>query len=196
MDVKKSQFFAVLSRMKYINRWGLMRNTRPENLSEHSHEVAVIAHALCELYNTRFGGSLDSGRAVLLSIYHDSAEIFTGDMPTPVKYFSAEIREAYRQVEEISVSRLLSYLPEDLRACYSGLFRPQGEDDRIIRIIKAADKLSALIKCIEEEKAGNSEFKRAAAAQEAYLRALAMPEVDCFMDEFLPAYRLSLDEQD
>jgi 5'-deoxynucleotidase len=196
MEVKKSQFFAVLSRMKYINRWGLMRNTRPENLSEHSFDVAVIAHALCEIANSRFGGGLDSGRAALLSLYHDSAEIFTGDMPTPVKYFSPAIREAYRKVEGMSVSRLLSYLPQDLMPSYESLLRPEGEDEHIIGIIKAADKLSALIKCIEEGKAGNSEFKSAAAAQETYLRGLKMPEVDCFMNEFLPAFSLSLDEQE
>jgi 5'-deoxynucleotidase len=182
--------------MKYINRWGLMRNTRQENLSEHSFEVAVLTHALCELCNTRFGGSLDCGRAVMLSLYHDAGEIFTGDMPTPVKYFNRAIRDAYRQVEEISVSRLISYLPDDLRPSYEGLLKPCGEDDRLMKLIKAADKLSALIKCIEEEKAGNSEFKNAAAAQEAYLRGMGLPEVECFIDEFLPAYRLSLDEQE
>ena len=107
MEAKKNPFFAILSRMKYINRWGLMRNTKFENLSEHSHEVAVISHALCEIYNKRFGGNLDCGRAVLLSIYHDAPEIFTGDMPTPVKYYSTDLRNAYRQVEELSVSHLL-----------------------------------------------------------------------------------------
>jgi 5'-deoxynucleotidase len=196
MEMKKNQFFAVLSRMKYINRWGLMRNTRQENLCEHSYEVAVLAHALCELYNTRFGGHVDTGRAVLLSLYHDTPEIFTGDLPTPVKYFSKAIREAYRKVEEISVNRLLSYLPEDLRPCYGGLLIAENEDERIVKIIKAADKLSALIKCIEEGKAGNTEFQSAAASQEAYLKGFELPEVDCFISEFLPAYRLTLDEQE
>lgn len=194
--MKQSHFFAVLSRMKYINRWGLMRNTHPENLSEHSYEVAVIAHALCEIRNRRFGGNLDSARAALLSLFHDSTEIFTGDMPTPVKYFSPDIRQAYRRVEEMAVTRLLSYLPEDLKPAYDTLFKPVDADKPLIQIVKAADKLSALIKCIEEEKAGNSEFKAAADAQQAQLRELQMPEVDVFVEEFLPGYRLSLDEQE
>lgn len=196
MKKTENQFFAVLSRMKYINRWGLMRNTRQENLCEHSYDVAVLAHALCEIYNKRYGGHIDSGRAVLLSLYHDAPEIFTGDLPTPVKYFSKTIRDAYRKVEEISVSRLVSYLPEDLRPGYQSLLSPADEDERLLKIIKAADKLSALIKCIEENNAGNSEFVSAAAAQEEYLKQTGLPEVDCFMREFLPAYKLSLDEQE
>ena len=181
--------------MKLIRRWGLMRNTAPENLSEHSYDTAVLAHALCELANARFGAHLDSGRAALLGLYHDAPEIFTGDLPTPVKYFSPEIRGAYRQVEESSRHRLLSLLPDDLQAVYAPLLAPREENPRLLSIVKAADKLSALIKCIEEENAGNSEFRSAAAAQEKYLRQMALPEVDCFLREFLPAYRLSLDEQ-
>ena len=181
--------------MKYINRWALMRNTRQENLCEHSYETAVIAHALCEIYDRRFGGGEDPGRAALLALYHDAPEIFTGDMPTPVKYAGGRIREAYRSVEDAAADRLLSYLPEDLRADYAQFIRP-AESERLRSIVKAADKLSALIKCVEEEKAGNTEFRAAEAAQERYLRAMGLPEVDCFMDEFLPAYRLSLDEQE
>lgn len=181
--------------MKLIRRWGLMRNTAPENLSEHSYDTAVLAHALCTLANARFGTRLDPGRAALLGLYHDAPEILTGDLPTPVKYFSPEIRGAYRQVEESSRRRLLSLLPEDLRPSYAPLLAPLEENPRLLSIVKAADKLSALIKCIEEENAGNSEFRSAAAAQESYLRRMALPEVDCFLQEFLPAYRLSLDEQ-
>lgn len=195
MKNKESLFFAAMSRMKYINRWALMRNTRQENLCEHSYETAVIAHALCEIYDRRFGGGEDPGRAALLALYHDAPEIFTGDMPTPVKYAGGRIREAYRSVEDAAADRLLSYLPEDLRADYAQLIRP-AESERLRSIVKAADKLSALIKCVEEEKAGNTEFRAAEAAQERYLRAMGLPEVDCFMDEFLPAYRLSLDEQE
>lgn len=183
--------------MKYINRWGLMRNTTPENLSVHSYDTAVLAHALCELANVRFGAHLDPGRAALLGLYHDTSEIFTGDLPTPVKYFSPGIRGAYRQVEDDSRRRLIDLLPEDLRPRYAGLLDPSPaneEDKHLLRVVKAADKLSALIKCIEEEKAGNREFQSAAAAQERYLRAMGLPEVDCFLAEFLPAYRLPLDE--
>lgn len=193
---RNNQFFAVLSRMKLINRWGLMRNTRPENLSEHSFEVAVLAHALCEICNTRFGGEVDSGRVVLMGLYHDAAEIFTGDMPTPVKYFSPAMRQAYRQVEEISLLRLISCLPDDLQDRYAGLLRQDTGSEHEKQIVKAADKLSALIKCIEEENAGNSEFKKAAQSQEVYLKALGLPEVDYFLKEFLPAYRLTIDEQE
>ena len=195
MKEKKNMFFAAMSRMKYINRWALMRNTRQENLCEHSYETAIIAHALCEIYVRRFGGAEDPGRAALLALYHDAPEIFTGDMPTPVKYAGGQIREAYRSVEDAAASRLLSYLPDDLRGDYEKLIQADGSE-RMKKIVKAADKLSALIKCIEEQKAGNTEFRTAAAAQEKYLRAMGLPEVDCFMDEFLPAYRLSLDEQE
>ena len=194
--MSKSNFFAVLSRMKLINRWGLMRNTRHENLSEHSYDVAVITHALILLANTRFGAQLDVGRAVLLAMYHDAAEIFTGDMPTPVKYYNDDIRKAYHKVEEISVLRLLKLLPEDLKQSYKPLLIHTESDSRLLLTIKAADKLSALIKCIEEEKAGSSEFKKAALSQEEYLKAMHLPEVDCFLNEFLPGYRLTLDEQE
>jgi 5'-deoxynucleotidase len=194
-NMSKSNFFAVLSRMKLINRWGLMRNTRHENLSEHSYDVAVITHALILLANTRFGAQLDVGRAVLLAMYHDAAEIFTGDMPTPVKYYNDDIRKAYHKVEEISVLRLLKLLPEDLKQSYKPLLIHTESDSRLLLTIKAADKLSALIKCIEEEKAGSSEFKKAALSQEEYLKAMHLPEVDCFLNEFLPGYRLTLDEQ-
>jgi len=194
--MSESNFFAVLSRMKLINRWGLMRNTRHENLSEHSYDVAVITHALILLANTRFGAQLDAGRAVLLAMYHDTAEIFTGDMPTPVKYYNDDIRKAYHKVEEISVLRLLKLLPEDLKQSYRSLLIHDDSDSRLLLTIKAADKLSALIKCIEEEKAGSSEFKKAALSQEEYLKAMHLPEVDCFLNEFLPGYRLTLDEQE
>jgi 5'-deoxynucleotidase len=182
--------------MKLINRWGLMRNTKTENLEEHSLEVAVIAHALVLLRNTRFGGSLDAGRAVMLALYHDVSEIYTGDLPTPVKYFNDEIVSAYKRVEDISLNRLLDYLPSDLKSQYADLLLRKAEDKELWTIIKTADKLSALIKCIEEEKAGNSEFKRAAVAQAEYLKGMNLPEVDCFMAEFLPSYKLTLDEQE
>lgn len=191
---RMSTFLALLSRMKYIARWGLMRNTRPENLEEHSLEVAVIAHTLAELRNARFGGNVDSGRAALLAVYHDTAEIMTGDLPTPVKYFNGEIREAYRKVEDVSRGRLLASLPEDLRGRYRPLLIPQPEDRELWKLVKAADRLDALLKCTEEEKAGNTEFVEAAKAQEKSLREMNLPEVECFLKEFLPACRLTLDE--
>lgn len=186
----------MLSRMKLINRWGLMRNTRKENLAEHSFDTAYIAHALAVLRNTRFGGKIDAGRVALLALYHDAAEIFTGDLPTPVKYFNSSIRGAYKEVENASLHRLLSYLPGDLKPEYEDIMIPKDEDAQLWAIVKAADKLAALIKCIEEEKASNTEFAKAAAAQEEYLKKMNLPEVDCFMREFLPAYGLTLDEQE
>lgn len=192
----ESSFFAILIRMKYIARWGLMRNTRSENLAEHTLDTAFFAHALAVLCNKRFGGNIDTGRTVQLAMFHDAAEIFTGDLPTPVKYFSSEMRGAYKEVEKRSVNKLLRKLPRDLRSEYADLLMPDEEDTHMCGIVKAADKLSALVKCIEESKAGNVEFKKAEAAQESYLKQMGLPEVDCFMREFLPAFRLTLDEQD
>jgi 5'-deoxynucleotidase len=192
----KNSFFAILSRMKLINRWGLMRNTRQENLAEHSFDTAYMAHALAVLANTRFGKSIDEGRVVLLALYHDASEIFTGDLPTPVKYFNPGIRNEYKEVEKHSQARLLSHLPDDIRGTYEDVLVPRAEDEELWKIVKAADKLSALIKCIEEKKAGNSEFANAACAQEEFLRKMNMPEVDCFLNEFLPSFYLTLDEQE
>lgn len=191
-----SSFFAILSRMKYIARWGLMRNTRPENLMEHSFETAVLAHALAVVGNTRYDRRYDIGRAALLALYHDAPEIFTGDMPTPVKYGNAALRASYREAEQQALQRLLSRLPDDLRPAYAQLVGEEEKDAALLPLVKAADKLSALIKCIEEEKAGNTEFQKAAAAQLSFLKDMHLPEVDCFLAEFLPAYRLTLDEQE
>lgn len=182
--------------MKLISRWGLMRNTREENLSEHSLDTAFIAHALAVISNKRCGGNVDAGRVTLLAMYHDAAEIFTGDLPTPVKYFSPDLKAAYKKVEKVSLRRLLSNLPDDLKPEYEEVMQPKEEDARLWAFVKAADKLSALIKCIEEEKAGNSEFKKAAAAQEKFLKEMSLPEVEIFMHDFLPAFKLTLDEQE
>lgn len=192
----KNSFFAILSRMKLIWRWGLMRNTRQENLSEHSLDTAYIAHALAVIRNTRFGGHVDEGRVVRLAMYHDVSEIFTGDLPTPVKYFNPDIKLAYKKVERKSIERLLSYLPDDLKPAYEDVMLPKEEEKELWRIVKAADKLSALIKCVEEEKAGNGEFKKAERAQEEFLRDMKMPEADVFMKEFMPCFKLTLDEQE
>lgn len=191
----KHSFFAMLSRMKYINRWALMRNTRMENICEHSHEVAVLAHALALLQNRRFGGKVNEQVCVMLGVYHDAPEILTGDLPTPVKYDNPAIREAYRQVETVSANKLLSLLPQDLETEYRRWFLPDVQAlSEELRIVKAADKLSALIKCIEEIKQGNHEFAKAKQSTEAALREMKLPAVDCFLDEFLPAYELTLDE--
>jgi 5'-deoxynucleotidase len=184
--------------MKYIERWALMRSARPENLSEHSLEVAMIAHGLCTIGNVRYGRHLNAERAALIGLYHDAAEIITGDMPTPVKYYNDDIRTAYKQIEGIAENRLLSRLPEDLRPAYEILFTPDGteEDAYMRRLVKAADKLSALIKCIEEERSGNTEFRTAAESTKKALMEMAgeYPEVKDFMEEFLPAYGSTLDE--
>ncbi len=187
-------FYAMLSRMKYIERWSLMRNTREENICEHSHEVAVLAHSLALLHNRRYGGHADPGRCALLALYHDAPEILTGDLPTPVKYDNPAIRDAYRQVESVATDRLLSMLPADLREDYAPLLRESEGTEEERRLVKAADKLSALIKCVEELKQGNREFARARAATEQAVRAMKLPAADCFLDEFLPAYELTLDE--
>ena len=189
-----NEFFAFVSRMKYINRWALMRNTEEESLTQHSYEVAVIAHALALISNKRLGTNYDANKVALIGLYHDSTEILTGDMPTPVKYYSEEIRESFRKVEDVAVSKLLLKLPEDLRSEYEDILIKKDEDLELWKLNKAADKISALIKCIEEEKAGNSEF---ALAKESTLRAIH--EMDCkpaeiFLEEFLPSYSLTLDQ--
>lgn len=189
-----SSFFAIISRMKYIDRWSLMRNTHSENLSEHSLDTAVIAHALAVIKNKRFGGSVNPERAALLAIFHDVPEVITGDMPTPVKYFSSEIRQAYAGVESAAENRLLSLLPDDLRDEYRPLITHEGEDAELLRIVKCADKLSALIKCMEEEKACNREFSAAKASTAAAIREMNMPEGIEFLEKFIPAFALTLDD--
>ncbi|HEX3017222.1 MAG TPA: 5'-deoxynucleotidase [Caproicibacter sp.] len=190
-------FFAMLSRMKNINRWGLMRNTRRENLCEHSFETAVIAHALAVLRNTRFGGKADVERAAVLALFHDSTEIITGDMPTPVKYYSPKIRSAYREVETVARNKLLSFLPEDLEPAYRPLLGEPLETDRdLLPLVKAADKISAVVKCVEEKRMGNSEFSSAESALRKSVEEMHLPEADYFMEQFLPSYSLTLDEQE
>ena len=191
-------FFATISRMKYIERWALMRNSRPENLSEHAMEVAMIAHALCTIGNVRYERELNADRAALIGLYHDASEIITGDMPTPVKYYNEELRAAYKEVEHIAEKRLLSRLPDDLRPTYEAVFQAEvpAEEEYLRRLVKAADKLSAYIKCMEEEMAGNTEFRKAKESTENALIELAkdLPEVRDFIEEFLPSYGKTLDE--
>lgn len=187
-----SSFFAMLGRMKHISRWGLMHSTRRENLSEHSLDVAYLAHALTVLGNRRFGKQLDPGKAVLYAIYHDCSEILTGDLPTPVKYKNEALRSAYKAVEEEAASRLLGKLPQEFQEDFSPWFSVPEE---YAPIIKAADKLSALIKCQEEKNSGNREFDRAWETTMASLRAMGLPESEAFLEEFFPAYGQTLDEQ-
>ena len=190
-----NHFFAMHSRMKYINRWALMRNTVSENISEHSNDVAVIAHALAVIKNVRFGGDLNAERAAFLGLYHDMTEIITGDMPTPVKYYSEDMRASFKEIEDKAGMKLLSMLPEDMARYYEGAFFQQPQDEYLWKIVKAADKISALIKCIEEKNAGNNEFGKALESTAKSLENMGMPEVDAFMKEFLPSFYLSLDEQ-
>ena len=186
-------FFALISRMRYIGRWGLMRNTFRENVQEHSHMVAVLAHALAVIRRDLFGGDLDPEHAAALALYHDAPEILTGDLPTPVKYYNPEIREAYREVEEVSARRLLSMLPEALRPAYAPLLLEDPESP-YHALVKAADKLSAHIKCLEELKAGNTEFRQAAEQTRRALEDSGLPEVAYFLEHFLPSFSLTLDE--
>lgn len=189
-------FFALMSRMKYIERWALMRNARTENLSEHSLEVAMIAHALCVIGNTRYGKSLNAEKAALIGLYHDASEIITGDMPTPVKYHNRELKTAYKEVEAEAERRLLDKLPEDLRPAYEEIFEGAEEERMLRRLVKAADKFSALIKCLEEESSGNTEFRSARKSTEAALAQMEeeLPEIGDFRREFLPSYGNTLDE--
>lgn len=187
-------FFAMMSRMKYIERWALMRNTRPENISEHSLEVSMIAHAVAVIANKRFGKDVDVSKAALIGLYHDAPEIITGDMPTPVKYYNSEIKGAYKEVEKVACKRLIDMLPQDLREEYEDLFLAKPEDEYIWKIVKAADKISALIKCTEELNSGNGEFKSAKRTLENAIKKMDMEEVEEFMNEFMPSYGKTLDE--
>jgi len=186
-------FFAFLSRMRYISRWGLMRNTVPENIQEHSLDVAVIAHALATIRNTYFDGQLDASRAALYGIFHDASEIFTGDMPTPVKHFNPNFKRSFHQLEDRARRKLLAMLPPEMAREYEPLFFFDDQEEYVL-VVKAADKIAALAKCIEEEKSGNLEFRRARAEHEENLSTSPLPEVRYFMEKFLPGYRLSLDE--
>ena len=187
-----SHFFAYISRMRFIARWALMRNTASENVQEHSHQVAVLAHALAVIRNEKFGGSVDAGAVAVAALYHDASEIITGDMPTPIKYFNPTIRKAYKDVEAVANEKLLGMLPAELQGAYAPVFRE--EDPEVEQLVKAADKLSACIKCIEEVKAGNGEFREAAAQTMKALKEYGMPEVDYFLETFLPSFHLTLDE--
>ena len=189
------KFFAFLNRMKYIRRWSLMRSVREENIMEHSQQVSVIAHALALISNKIYGGSVDVGKTVLLAQYHEVGEVITGDLPTPIKYFNLEIKNAYKDLEKDASEKLLNMLPDTLKEEYREYVLPD-ETTVEYKIVKAADRLSAYLKCVEEVKAGNSEFKKARASIGAELKSLKRPEVDYYLKEFAPAFELSLDELD
>ena len=188
-----NEFYALMGRMRYITRWGLMRNTFSENISEHSHQVAVLAHALALIRRDilHLEGP-DPDRCAVAALYHDASEILTGDLPTPIKYYNPEIKEAYKQVERVAGNRLLEMIPAELRASYEHLVL---EDDEVVTpIVKAADKLSAHIKCLEEQKAGNTDFDSAAKQTWDSMKAMNRPELDWFLDYCLDAYTLNLDQ--
>jgi len=189
----KENFFAYISRMRYIGRWSLMRNSLPENIQEHSHMVAVLAHALGVIRRDVFHVPCNPDEAATVALFHDSSEILTGDLPTPIKYHSNEIRDAYKEVEALACHQLLDTLPEELRGAYEPLLAGETEE-RVHDLVKAADKLSAYIKCIEERKAGNNEFLSAEAQTRKLLEESHMPEVDYFLEHFIPAFELNLDE--
>ena len=188
----KSHFFAYISRMRFIQRWALMRNTAPENVQEHSHQVAVLAHALAVIRNEKFGGAVDPGQVAVAALYHDASEILTGDMPTPIKYDNPAIQHAYKEVEAVAEKKLLHMLPEELQSVYAPILTPA--DAEVERMVKAADKLSAYIKCVEELKAGNTEFREAAAQTRKALEGYGLPEVAYFLDTFMDSFALTLDE--
>ncbi len=185
---KENSFYAMLERMKYINRWGLMRNTITENIAEHSLDVAIIG-------NLYFEKTIDVERVAVLAMFHDTTEIITGDLPTPIKYFAPEIKTAYKDVEAFAGKQLLSTLPEELSSYYNDIIIPNEDEKELWKYVKAADKISALIKCIEELNMGNADFTEAKKSTELAVKGMEMQEVEFFLENFMPAYSLTLDEQ-
>ena len=189
-----NHFFAYIARMRFINRWALMRNSYTENIQEHSHQVAALAHALAVIRNTYFGGQIDAGQVAVTALYHDAGEILTGDLPTPIKYYNPSIRDAYKQVESVACDKLINMLPEEMRSTYDEILQPVDPD--VEELVKAADKLSAYIKCLEELKAGNTEFRRAAEQTAAALDQFGLPELGYFRKHFMDSFKLTLDEME
>ena len=187
----KSKYYSMLFRMKYIKRWALMRNLEAENLSEHSLETAFIAHCLAVIANKRFGENLDENKIAIAALFHDTAEVITGDLPTPVKYYNEDIKSAYKSIESAAADKLLNLLPEDLKDAFIPFYQP---DEITEKYVKAADKISALIKCKEELLLGNKEFSAAAKSSEQAISKLNLPAAKMFLKEFLPAFEQGLDE--
>ena len=186
------KFFAYLNRMKYINRWGLMHSAMNENIMEHSQQVAVIAHALATISNVYFDGNLDVNSITVKALFHETSEVLTGDLPTPIKYYNSEIRDAYKKLEKYSNDRLLKHLPPEMRADYDKIVSDVDSVEH--RFVKYADKICAYVKCLDEVKMSNSEFFKAEKTLLNEIRAYKSPEVDYFMDNFIEAYKLTLDE--
>jgi 5'-deoxynucleotidase len=189
-----SHFFAYLARMKFIQRWGLMRNTYEENIQEHSLQVAIIAHGLALIKNKFFNGAVDPARTTVLALFHDASEVITGDLAAPIKYFNPRIKQTYGEIELVATQRLYNMLPGELKPDYYAIFFRQEEDHAHWELVKAADKICAYLKCLEELKAGNQEFAKAEKAIKATLDALDLPEVAYFLDKFIPSMTLTLDE--
>jgi 5'-deoxynucleotidase len=189
-----SHFFAYLSRMKFIRRWGLMRNIHDENIQEHSLRVAMIAHGLAVIRNRCFGGAVNAERVALLAMFHDASEVITGDLATPIKRFNPRIKEAYGELEEVARRRMLGMAPEALRADYEPLFFAREADAEAHHLVKAADKICAYLKCLEEKEAGNHAFEKAEKTIAGDIAAIALPEVEWFMREYVPSFHLTLDE--
>lgn len=192
--MNQSHFFAHLSRLKLINRWPLMRNVRTENVSEHSLQVAMVAHALAVIKNKKFNGNLNAERIALMAIYHDGSEVLTGDLPTPVKYYNAQIANEYKKIEKIAQQKLIEMLPEELQDAWRPLLDEQQHSEDEAAIVKQADALCAYLKCLEELAAGNHEFQLAKARLEKTLTQRQSPEMDYFIEVFVPSFSLSLDE--
>lgn len=189
-----SHFFAYLNRMRLIKRWGLMRNLRDENVQEHGLQVAVIAHALALIENRIFGSSINSERVMVLAAFHEVGEVFTGDLPTPIKYFNPSIKEAYDEIEDFAKNKLLAMLPVELKEDYEELFFHQSGEDREWQIVKGADKISAYLKCMEELSGGNQEFAKAAKVIAEEIKEMKLPSISYFMENFSESFSLPLDE--
>jgi len=189
-----SHFFAYISRMKLIQRWGLMRNTQTENIQEHSLQVAMVAHMLAVIRNRKFNGDVDPERIALLALYHDAGEVITGDLPTPIKNFNTEIAGAYKKIEHLAAEKIFKMLPEELRPDYESIFFHKEDDAENWKIVKAADKICAYLKCLDELQAGNNAFLKAERSVMAGLMKMNMPEVTYFVETFSPSFSLTLDE--
>lgn len=187
-----SSFFALMARMKYIERWGLMRSVQKENIQEHSLQVAMIAHALAVIANKYYGGCYNADSVAVKAMYHEASEIITGDLPTPIKYYNPEIKNAYKYIEGVANEKLLSLLPEELRQEYEGILNIQAEEEQ--KLVKYADRICAYLKCVEEVNAGNREFTDAMASILQDIEAIDAPEVRYFMQNFASAFQLTLDK--
>lgn len=187
-------FFSYMAKMKHIKRWGIMRNTREENIQEHSLQAAMIAHALAIIKNKLFGGNVDAERVMAVAVYHEAGEVITGDLATPIKYFNPEIKNAYKQIERVAEQKLIAMLPDEIKGEFEALILGREDDKEVYALVKAADRICAYIKCIEETSAGNKEFEKAQKTILATIEKLDMPEVRYFMDKFIPSFELTLDE--